>query len=181
MKYFKAILVVSLIFIFPTVSYLYLRSGFTYRKEALEELKNEVDLSKDQKDFLLAQDSSFFDDETKLVHLYLEVKDANDESDLYFLAENLKQRADFSLVGMYVNTELPSFRDTIYSTTLSRFQIDQDSFFDGNQRLILSKDHKVRKTYAAGVEEFKKAYEHAVILLPMKKRDKVTLKRENEK
>ncbi len=182
MKYFKAFLVVSLIFVFPAVSYLYLRSGFIFRKEALEDLKSEIPLTVKQRSFLLETDSTFFDTKDKLVNVYMKINSQQDESDLYFLAESFKPRNDFSVTAIYEKSNLPSFQDTLFSNIINRVDAAEFiEFFSDTTRLMLSKDELIRKKYGHSQEDFNLAYEHIVILLPMKKRDKLTLIREDEK
>jgi len=181
-KYFKAILVISLIFIFPAVSYLYLRSGFIFRQDALEELKNEEALSTDLYSYLVMQDSTFFDSKSKLVNVFLDVKTDQDIKDMNFIAGSFKSRKDFSLTAMYNDSSVPSFQDTTYSRLINKIAADDfPQFFTDSSRILLTKENKIRKTYGYSLEDFNLAYEHIVILLPMKKREKLILIREDEK
>jgi len=50
-----------------------------------------------------------------------------------------------------------------------------------NDRFLLTKDNKIRKTYGQTEDDTKEVYEHTVILLPMKKREKLNLIRDKEK
>ncbi len=140
------------------------------------------DLALEQKEFLLSKDSTFFDAEDKIVNLYLKMENEQDEKDLQFLGESMKNRSDLAITALYSNLNLASFSDTIYSKTIQRFPLSaQTAFFDSEERLILTKENKIRKTYGRSVDQFKKAYEHTVILLPVEKKDKITLIREDEK
>lgn len=184
MKYFNAILIIALIFILPAGSYLYLRSGFIFRKDTLEELKQEIPLTIDQKELILSQDSTYFNESNRIVNLMMKVQDNQDEKDLYFLAESMKQRKDFTLTAFFVNTELPTLIDTTYSSTINRMTLtpsNTSTFFKENERFILLKNDMIRKIYGNTEDEFNSAYEQMVILLPVKKREKLILIRDNEK
>ena len=112
----------------------------------------------------------------------MNISSKQDESDLYFLAESFKPRNDFSLTAIYEKSSLPSFQDTLFSNIINRVDgTEFQEFFSDTTRLILSKDELIRKSYGHSEEDFNLAYEHIVILLPMKKRDKLTLIREDEK
>lgn len=183
MKYFKGILVVFVVFFLPLGSYLYLRSGFNYRKQALEELKQENPLSDFQYETLrrtLPEDR--MNRIIEGITLIQKVDSEKDKKDALFFAENLNVRPDFQLVTIS-DSEFASFHnDTTYSKTISKIQLDENSvssFFSDNN-YILMKDSLVRNTYGTSVDDTKKLYEHTVILLPVKKRDKVTLERESE-
>ena len=153
-----------------------------FRKDTLEELKNEVPLREDQKSLLLSQDTSYFNDPDRIVNLMMKVETDKDEKDLYFLAESMKQRKDFTLTAFFSNLELPSLSDTLYSSTINRMELPTSStFFEDNQRFILLKNDMIRKVYGKSQDEFNAAYEEMVILLPVKKREKLTLIRDNEK
>ena len=182
MKYLKGIVVIVLVFLFPAVSYWYLRSGFIYRRDALEELKNEVAFTNEQKNTLLALDSNFIDKISDEIFIVMKLKDERDEKDLYFIAENLKSRRDFRVLGLYTHKDLPSYNDTIYQKILSRKFADTEALDKilNDNRFILGKNGVIRNQYGDSIEMMKKLYEHAIILLPMKKREKIDLKRDKE-
>lgn len=171
-----------LVFLFPLGSYLYLRSGFNFRKEALEILKNKTEM--DDKSFAAIEENStdFAERYYDGVTLIQRVNDETDLKDLYFFAENLQVRKDFQLVGIIdeVNSSLRS--DTIYRNTLSRVFLPKNEIDQimEEQRFILAKDSFVRNTYGTTVQETKAVYEHTVILLPVKKRDKIKVQRKKE-
>ncbi len=153
-----------------------------FRKDKLEKLKNENPLEQAQKAFLLSKDSTYFKNEERTVNLLMKVDNEKDEKDLYFLAENLKERKDFELTGLYSSEDFKTFSDTLYSKTLTRFSTSPETnFFQGDNRFILLKNDLVRSTYGSTQEDFNNAYEETVILLPLKKRDKLILIRDNEK
>ena len=182
MKYFRGILVVSLVFLLPLGSYLYLRSGFNFRKEALEILKDRSELDSESFAIIEEKASTFKDRYNKGVTLIQRVEDEVDLKDLYFFAENLQVRKDFHLVGLIENSKPELSSDTVFQKTLSRIPLRSTEIdrIMGEQRFILAKDSFVRNTYGVTVEDTKEVYEHAVILLPVKKRDKVKLQRKKE-
>lgn len=183
MKYFKGILVVSVVFLFPLGSYLYLRSGFNYRKQALEELKNKTELSKSQVEILEnSTDSDVLDRVWKGITLIQKVSSEKDIKDALFVAENLTVRPDFQLIAFTDRNQSEFLNDTIYQKTLHRIEMDNQTFnqFFEENRFILLKDSLIRNTYGSTIEDMKTVYEHTVILLPVKKRDKITLERDAE-
>ena len=183
MKYIKATIVLLLIFVLPAGSYLYLRSGFIFRKETLDILKNKYPLEADQNNFIDKYDSAIFDRFNKGVTLFQRIKDEQDKKDLYFLAESLKPRLDFHLVAIADSSSYTMIDDTVYSRSIVRVQSDAkeaETFFEDN-RFLLARDSFIRMRYGYSEQDMLDVYEHAVVLLPMKKKDKVKLIRKKEK
>ena len=183
MKYFKAALVVVLVFLFPLGSYLYIKSGFNYRKAALAVLKNEVPLSPNQLSIIeKTTPIESIERYNKGVSLFQYVSNEKDIQDMNFVADNLNVRSDFQILAFSDVTNNAFLIDTTYSKTITRIAISKDDknvLFESN-RFLLSKDGFIRKTYGESLEDVKTMYEHAVILLPVKKRDKVSLKRKTD-
>ena len=145
-------------------------------------MKSETPFTNSQKNSLLKQDSLIFNAAPESVNLFMKVSTSKDEKDMYFLAESFKSRRDFELTALYDNMDLASMKDTMFSSSINRLKLDASvDFFDSDKRFLLTKDNVIRKTYGTSQDEFNRAYEHTVILLPMKKREKLTLIRDNEK
>ncbi len=182
LKYIKATIVLLLIFALPAGSYLYLRSGFIFRKETLDHLKNKTALSSDQLGFINAYNPAIIDRYNEGVSLFHRIKNEQDKKDLYFLAESLKPRTDFHLIAIADSSSYAMIDDTIYSRSIVRVQgedADIETFFQDN-RFLLAKDSFLRMDYGYSKQDMLDVYEHAVVLLPMKKRDKVKLIRKKE-
>jgi len=150
-----------------------------YRLDTLEILKEKKALDNNQLNVLNEKSPEMFDGFYKGVSLFQRISSKQDTIDLYFLAESLKSRKDFQIVALADSAHYSMIDDTIYSNSINRVVSDQyalDSFF-GDNRFLLAKDSFLRKEYGYGHEEFLLAYEHSVVLLPMKKKDKVKLVR----
>lgn len=179
MKLLKTIVVVILIFGLPAGSYLYLRSGFMYRLDTLEILKEKTPLTKQQERIISERELGILDRFNGGVSLFQRINSKQDTTDLYFLAESFKNGKDFQLIALATEQDYQMIDDTVFSNSLYRVQEDEatlDEFF-GDSRFLLAKDSFIRKVYPYGHEEFLRAYEHTVVLLPMKKPDKVKLVR----
>lgn len=182
LEYIKATVVVLLIFALPAGSYLYLRSGFIFRKETLDILKNKTPLEAAQESFIEKYNSTIYDKYYNGVTLFQRIKDEQDQKDLYFLAESLKPRIDFNLVAIADSSTFHFINDTIYNRAITRVQSetkDVETFFN-DQRFLLARDSFLRNEYGYAKQDMLDVYEHAVVLLPMKKRDKVKLVRKKE-
>ena len=154
-----------------------------FRKAALDAMKQEIPFDNKQNLYIASIDSSLLNTVAIGVNLFQLVKNEKDEKDLYFFAENLQVRKDFKIFGIYENTLLPTFSDTIYQRTIKRLynpDMKVEDFMN-EHRFILTKDNKKRKTYGHTEADTKEVYEHSVILLPMKKREKLIVIRDNEK
>jgi len=182
LKYLKATVVVLLIFGLPAGSYLYLRSGFMFRKDTLEFLQEKTPLTSSQNLFLENKALDVFPKLYNGVTLFQRIQSSQDTVDLYFLAESLEPRTDFNLVAIADSNHYRLINDTIFTRSITRIQSDKTSvsnFFE-EDRFLLAKDSFIRMDYGYSVQEMLDVYEHAVVLLPMKKRDKVKLVRNKE-
>jgi hypothetical protein len=176
-KRLKGIVIILLVFGLPAGSYLYLRSGFMYRLHTLEILKNKTELSTFQHQFITEKDDRIFKDFYHGVTLFEHVQNKKDQKDLYFLAESLKSRSDFNLVAISTHDHYSMIDDTLYSQNIHRIKSTKDSIksFFGDSRFLLARDSFVRKVYGDSHQEMLDVYEHTVVLLPMKKKEKLDL------
>lgn len=174
---------VILIFLFPAISYLYLRSGFVYRKDALEELAQRNDFTAQQEKAVASLPTNVQNALNSDVFLIQKIQNDSDLKYMNFVSESLHKRQDFNLLAVFEEPYKTALTDTLYSRTLHRVALSKlatkQLFVD--QDFLLLKDRKVRKTYLDSEEQRKLIYEQSVMLLPMKKREKITLKRDKEK
>ena len=112
----------------------------------------------------------------------MKIKDDRDIKDLYFLAESMKERKDFELTALFANQSLMNNLDSEFTHLFTKMPLETSSnFFGEDHRFILLKDDMIRREYGYSQEAFNIAYEQTVMLLPLKKRDKLTLIRDDEK
>lgn len=170
-KYLGSITLVLLLIGLPLGSYLYLRKGFEFRKELIDELKTGESLK-----IPIASDStaipmkgactivSVNGNAEDLLNLYDQFKDARgfqlaaqlDEQKIKQLDERRKRELDKPLPKNYFPLD-----DQVTQALKSAYT---DKAY-----LILDSTGMVRKTYAASKEDLKKIAGHITVLLPLYK------------
>jgi len=186
-KHFNSILILILIVGFPLGSYLYLKGGFNYRKDILDEVtaKGEFD------DFLK---NDYFN--PKKGHTILFAKFENDDSDkINKLAKVLEQfdgNKSFKIVGL---TE--GINDDLESTFKNKFNATQGLLIQNLPQTILEKNSlnkegwnamlvdtssQIRAYYNLSLmEDLNKMIEHVSTVLPRKVEKDIVLERDKEK
>lgn len=182
MNLFQKVIIVVFMLGFPLVSYYYIKMGFNMRKNALDHLKNEIAFDANQSVLLKNIDSVAYNkwsDEVLIVH---RVKDGNMD-EMYKFADYLDGRKDFNILALFNNPASKCLQDTIYSQMITRTFLPQgsiDTILGTGVDNQLCYKLKKRSSYKSDQEGIGTLYKHTIILLPLKKKDKLDLKREEE-
>lgn len=182
MNLFQKIIIIVFIIGFPFVSYYYLKMGFNIRKDALDHLKNEIPFNTSQTDLISNIDTSLFSKWSKEVLIIHRVKDDNLD-EMHKFAEYLKGRNDFNILALTSDAGSIVLQDTSYSSVITKAYFSENEIneiMDSNVDNQLCYKLKKRSSYQSTQEGIGLLYKHTIILLPVKKRDKLNLKRENE-
>lgn len=183
-KYLVATAIVIILIGLPIGSYLYLRSGFMYRLEALQTLESKGDFP----DSLLCLNSSSDLQSTKLNRktlLLAQFKDTGHEEELKnnlrLLNDQFSDSKTFQMVWLLdssVNKSLNQDLD-ILNCNVDKLQLDE--LFLDNELMLVDTSLQIRNRYSYSAERFKKVVEHLAIILPREKRKNIVLQRESEK
>lgn len=159
------LVLVSMIIIFPAVSWYYLQSGLNYRKAALEELKPKGDLTRD------VTKIDQLKGKTTLIQLQdVDMVKLNSIYNQYQLAET------FQVLSHIESDDLSKKWYVLDDLSLAalRNQYETASF------VLVDTSLQVRNTYAHSDEDFIKMVEHLAIVMPRKKDKDIKIRREEE-
>lgn len=162
---------------FPLVSYLYLKAGFNVRKNALDQLSTEEPFHKKQLDILIP---AGFDTIGKVAEQVIVLHKVDDIAlnHMFKFAKYIPGRTDFHIYTVF-NEEQIIPKAKLDSMGINYLQLNDEEIrevFNDHYNLLI-KNMKVRKYYGNSDENYKLLYKHTVILLPIKKREKLELKR----
>lgn len=156
MRFLVAAAVVFMLFVLPAGSWWYLSSGYNYRKENLEQLKPKGEIER---------------------KLGLVAEPLKTE-----LADALRNQVTVLVMNDGgLNQEQQDIIDRIADKYGDRdyFQvIEEHSIKLGEPIFLVDREMKVRNTYSWNPESIKKLVEHTAILLPIPKRETISLKRD---
>ncbi len=159
MKYIIAAAIVLVLVGAPLGSYLYLRKGFEYRLNALEELK-----PKTMEASLKTLMDSMVPDNNKVSLVYMKRQgDDLGESQLDAIDAKVVDTASFQTIIVDRN-----FRDGLMP------EQDMQTFY------LLDTAGVLRATYSANEQTLKDIIRHLSVLIPMPKRKNIQLKRDVE-
>ena len=186
-KHFNTVLILILIVGFPLGSYIYLKGGFNYRKEILDEVtvKGEFD------DFLK---NDYFN--PKKGHTILFAKfDDKDTEKIKKLAKVLEQfdaNKSFKIVGLTeeINQNLESIFQTEFNATqglliqnLPQTILEKNSLnIEGRNAMLVDTASQIRAYYDLSLmSDLNKMIEHVSTVLPRKVEKDIVLERDKEK
>ena len=165
MRYLIAFAVVIMLFVLPAGSWWYLQSGFNYRKQILEDIKPKRALAQqgeDEKGMMAVE--KVFKDKITVFASGTNI-DSKKQDIIDRIAEKYGNRDYFQFKTMrelqseLSQGDLSTHRDSIY---------------------LIDKDLLIRNAYSWSDEDVKKLVEHTAALLPVPKREKISLKRDLE-
>lgn len=151
------------------------------RKNALDHLKNQIPFSDEQLLQLRNIDSITYDkwsDEVLIIH-----RVQNDMDEMYKFASYLEGRKDFNILALINDPSSKFLNDTIYKDIITKFYFPKDKIdmiMDEGVDNQLCYKLKKRSSYKSDAEGIGTLYKHTIILLPLKKKDKLDLKRDKE-
>lgn len=167
MKYIMASAVVAILILAPLGSYLYLKSGFSYRLKAMEELEpKEIDSQ------LKVWLSTALEPNTKVTLIHLPGEEVSQELALLKqLDERIVDKTSFEIISFA--DEDPGYEgDIIYRPGFNVSQIEKHPF------LLLDTAGIVRNYYDMDETTSKRLIKHLAVLIPMPERREIKLKRE---
>lgn len=177
MKSVGIISILALLILFPLISYLYLKWGYNFRLEALQELEPKGEIQIDPTPFFLKQDTfQNIDFEGRVTIAYNGSTEFSSMVEPIF--EEFSHREEFLVLSMNSDS-------SINNEILSKFNI-------GDQWVLLNADYPMEKDLAlidtAGVIrnyynvdslDFKNLGKHIPIVLPRKKEEDIVMKKRN--
>lgn len=170
-KHFNGILLLLVLVGLPFGSYLYLKSGFQFRKRLIDELQTKAAL-KDT----LTQGGTLIPTRGRCTVVNISGEPQNPIS----LYDQFKDAKGFQLVGLVDTLDMSKYsekRQKNIAASLSKnyFRLDSakvvslQQLYPNTQFLILDTMGLVRKVYAGGTEDMKKIAGHITVLLPLYK------------
>lgn len=170
-KHFNGILLLLVLVGLPFGSYLYLKSGFQFRKNLIDELKT-TSVLKDS----LTQDGALIPTRGRCTVVNISGTPQNQTS----LYDQFKDAKGFQLVGSVDTLTMSEYsekRQKNITASLSKNYYKLDSakvvsfqqLYPNTQFIILDTMGLVRKLYAGGKEDMKKIAGHITVLLPLYK------------
>ena len=170
-KHFNGILLLLVLVGLPFGSYLYLKSGFQFRKNLIDELQTTAAL-KDT----LTQDGALVPTRGRCTVVNISGNTQNQIS----LYDQFKDAKGFQLVGSIDSLTMSEYSDKRQkniAAALSKNYYKLDSakmasfqqLYPNTQFIILDTMGLVRKLYAGGKEDMKKIAGHITVLLPLYK------------
>lgn len=186
-KHLNTILILFLIVGFPLGSYLYLKSGFNYRKEVLEE----VTIKGEYTDFL-KNDYFSPDKGHTILFTKFESKDGDRIQKLAKVLEQFDSNKSFKIVGL--SNGLDETISRIFKSAFNANQgmliqnlpaeaLDQNNFStDGRNAMLVDTASQIRAYYDFSQPgDFNKMIEHVATVLPRKIEKDIVLERDKEK
>jgi len=182
---FNAFMTLLVIIGLPLGSYLYLKKGFTYRKEALDEMKVERTIDWNDFGLMTAVSSEKVNDPSIIVYAPFNGDGSEGlAEDLNNLHRQYGERSEirFTLGG---DTELRRSmiqqisQKLIKELYISDAQLPQ--MFTENKLYLIDPDGGIRGEYdRKRIEEMQKLVKHISILLPLEKKKQIQLVRKKE-
>lgn len=154
MKILRTLLILTLLIGFPVLSWYYLTGGIDYRKQALKELKNRMDLP----DVALKILGDTLMGQVTLINL-----SGGQES-------YLKVNQQFEKVDEFSSLDLTTDLDSTHQILKQSLA----SAYEGKAYLVLDDSLQLRYTYVDNIEDMKLLVKHIATLLPfdIKKKEK---------
>ncbi len=153
MKYFKSIVVLTLLIGFPLVSYYYLNEGFHFRKDALESLKVKGPLADVCNSFPVINGETIV-----LVH-QAKQSDKNVQQHLNNVALEFKDESKFKIKS------IPSTASGEVDLSLST---KIECTLDDSKMILIDTAGMIRNYYGYSLEDFNELMEDIAIVLPRK-------------
>jgi len=165
MKYLIPTAVVIMIFVLPAISWWYLQSGFNYRKQVLQEIQPKGQLAA----------SSWSEEDLASMELLFKenITVFSSASSLNNKQLDIMKR----LVQKYGNRDFFQFisgRDFSLDGSFPFNTFSEDSIY------LIDKEMFIRNSYGWNDNDIKKLVEHTAALLPIPKRETISLKRDLE-
>ena len=182
-KLIPIIIVLMLIIGLPVISYYYLKSGYLFRKDALENMQLNIAFPFDD----LAIPSDVYDNmnrRVKLVHFIdnqvsnTELAQLNEVQDLFDESEKFAvlSLGRFDTPDSDLQKEINNSNNWYYKA--SPVYLDSLSVFSKDKLLLVDTAGIGRAQYAFNERELGELVQHITVLFPLKKRSKIKLERE---
>lgn len=179
MKYLIALAVILVLFLLPAGSYYYLKKGFSFRYNALQELKTKQTFPvSDIYDFEGNKKSDFL--KKKINQVYFSEPIANEKQISIFnrLEKQFKNREYFQQIILYNEKPIEEFNDEKF----------QGYYADGkstehlelNRIYLIDTSGMIRNSYDLTDEDIKKLVSHTAILLPLPKKKEIKFRRNDK-
>jgi len=169
----------------PLGSYLYLKKGFQYRKDALDEMEVTSSVVLDSLRLYKAQSEEPLEHETMLI--YADVDDANQNEIIEHFNNLHRQYGERSEVRFGLShadirgDEIFKNVDNKLIYDLYHSPVKNEVFADQSKIYLLDKDGGVRGAYAYQDDDaMQKLVKHISVLLPLEKKKKIDLVRKKE-
>lgn len=173
MKHFKSILLIVLLIGFPLISYLYLKSGYNFRLEALKQLEPKEEIA----DFsypMLSSDRliSLSDIKSKVTIIYN--ADANNsEGMLNPIFDKFSDRKEFQVFGFSLDSTV------ILQSQNNRWTILNGEYIWDSQLALVDTSATIRSYYTIDSSEFHLLARHIPIIMPREKEKDIVMKSQN--
>jgi len=165
MRYLIAFAVVIMLFVLPAGSWWYLQSGFNYRKQILEDIQPKRSLVQlDENESGLTSVEALFKDKITVFAAGTNI-DSKKQDIIDRIAEKYGNRDYFQFKTM---------REIQEASVQSILSSHPDSVY------LIDNDMLIRNAYSWSDDDIRKLVEHTAALLPVPKREKISLKRDLE-
>lgn len=174
MKSIRAIAVLSLLVLFPLVSYLYLRQGYYFRLNALKELESKTKLSEfnyKSIDPQVTYDFESLSGKTTLLYNH-DVDQSKGMMDPIY--NEFSHRDDFQVIGFTQDTTHLNTQNSVLES--SQWKIANAKYKWDKQVTLVDSGGYIRNYYALDSLSFLSLGQHIPIILPRKKEKDIKMK-----
>lgn len=171
MKAVKIIAILSLLVIFPAISYLYLIRGYNFRLEALNELAPKMEIDIFDHAPLASQESL-----KQHASIIYNADEANALDLLTPVFEEFSHRSEFQMFGFTIDSTkfLDDYHNDQWKLIYGKYPYEKDL-------ALIDTAAVIRNYYTLDSSSFTSLGQHIPIIIPRKKEQDIVLKREDEK
>ena len=175
MKYFRAAGVLLLLFIFPFISYLYLKSGYNFRFNALQELKPKEKLDPNTNFPEIDNRDTFqFADSYGKVTIFYNEKAESAKEMLLPIYEEFEHKSEFNIIGFAdttaIRSEASKYQDfNKWNLILGKYPFEKEI-------CLVDTGLMIRNYYGFDSSSFEKLGQHIPIILPREVEKDVVMK-----
>lgn len=173
-KFVAAIVVILILIGLPIGSYLYLRSGYMYRLNALEELQSKGELSQNFYCFNAADSIRYESLKGNTILLSSCGVESELKTKITLLEEQFSDAPTFKSLRLEGNETM---KNMDYSNCYFSPQIFYDELFNNSTFVLIDTSLSIRNYYKSDENSFKTLVEHLAIILPRKKEKKIEFQR----